>query len=195
MPCCGEARILAAMPCGRPPSCSNPNEYRRFQHQLHRLLYTGSRMPRHSEDESKTHRVFSARCVGSRPRGLEPRASRPAPTLPALGIKDDMNSLRKDGKALRDIPTIRTPASPIRRALAAPASLTCDMTPTSRNLRRCLPADPHIPWNVKLWKGPKLKWAIGTLPMVGGLIGLVLPICGSVRKPQEDEDVIRGGKS
>ena len=33
-----------------------------------------------------------------------------------------------------------------------------------------LPKDPHIPWSVKLWKGP-LKW-LGNLAMVGGIVGL-----------------------
>jgi formate dehydrogenase iron-sulfur subunit len=35
-----------------------------------------------------------------------------------------------------------------------------------------LPKDPHIPWSVKLWKGP-LKW-VGNLAMMGGLVGLAL---------------------
>ena len=34
-----------------------------------------------------------------------------------------------------------------------------------------LPANPHIPWSVQLWKGP-LKW-LGNLAMAGGLVGLV----------------------
>jgi hypothetical protein len=33
-----------------------------------------------------------------------------------------------------------------------------------------LPADPRIPWSVKLWKHP-LKW-LGNVAMVGGLMGL-----------------------
>ena len=33
-----------------------------------------------------------------------------------------------------------------------------------------LPADPRIPWSVKLWKQP-LKW-LGNVAMIGGLIGL-----------------------
>ncbi len=35
-----------------------------------------------------------------------------------------------------------------------------------------LPANPRVPWTVKLWKGP-LKW-LGNLAMVGGLIGVTL---------------------
>ena len=33
-----------------------------------------------------------------------------------------------------------------------------------------LPKDPHIPYSVRLWKGP-LKW-LGNLAMVGGIAGL-----------------------
>jgi hypothetical protein len=35
-----------------------------------------------------------------------------------------------------------------------------------------LPANPSIPWAVKLWKTP-LKW-LGNLAMLGGLIGVTL---------------------
>ena len=35
-----------------------------------------------------------------------------------------------------------------------------------------LPANPHVPWTVKLWKGP-LKW-LGNVAMIGGLIGVTL---------------------
>jgi formate dehydrogenase iron-sulfur subunit len=35
-----------------------------------------------------------------------------------------------------------------------------------------LPADPHIPWMVKLWKHP-LKW-LGNVAMIGGLVGLAI---------------------
>ena len=35
-----------------------------------------------------------------------------------------------------------------------------------------LPKDPHIPWVVRLWKGPA-KW-FGNIAMVGGVLGVVL---------------------
>ena len=35
-----------------------------------------------------------------------------------------------------------------------------------------LPANPRVPWTVRLWKGP-LKW-LGNLAMIGGLIGVTL---------------------
>jgi formate dehydrogenase iron-sulfur subunit len=35
-----------------------------------------------------------------------------------------------------------------------------------------LPANPHVPWAVKLWKQP-LKW-IGNLAIIGGIVGVVV---------------------
>jgi formate dehydrogenase iron-sulfur subunit len=35
-----------------------------------------------------------------------------------------------------------------------------------------LPSNPHVPWSVRLWKGP-LQW-LGSLAIVGGLIGVTL---------------------
>jgi hypothetical protein len=35
-----------------------------------------------------------------------------------------------------------------------------------------LPANPHVPWSVRLWKEP-LKW-IGNLAIIGGLLGVVV---------------------
>ena len=35
-----------------------------------------------------------------------------------------------------------------------------------------LPSNPHVPWTVRLWKGP-LKW-LGNLAMAGGLLGMAV---------------------
>jgi len=48
-----------------------------------------------------------------------------------------------------------------------------------------LPKDPHIPFSVKLWKGP-LKW-LGNLAMVGGLIGLFVHYLRFGPKSREEE--------
>jgi hypothetical protein len=55
-----------------------------------------------------------------------------------------------------------------------------------------LPKDPHIPWTVKLWKGP-LKW-LGNVAMVGGLIGLFVHYLRFGPKDREDEDIHPGGE-
>ena len=56
-----------------------------------------------------------------------------------------------------------------------------------------LPADPHIPWVVKLWKGPA-KW-IGNLAMLGGVIGVTLHYLrfGAKRVPEDKKDG-KGGR-
>ena len=48
-----------------------------------------------------------------------------------------------------------------------------------------LPADPHIPWAVKLWKGP-LKW-LGNVAMVGGLVGITVHFMRYGRKRVEED--------
>lgn len=35
-----------------------------------------------------------------------------------------------------------------------------------------LPSNPHVPWTVRIWKGP-LKW-LGNIAMVGGIVGIAL---------------------
>jgi Fe-S-cluster-containing dehydrogenase component len=48
-----------------------------------------------------------------------------------------------------------------------------------------LPADPRIPWSVKLWKHP-LKW-LGNVAMIGGLIGLFVHYVRFGPKDDPDE--------
>jgi hypothetical protein len=47
-----------------------------------------------------------------------------------------------------------------------------------------LPKDPHVPWTVKLWKGP-IKW-FGNVAMLGGLIGVVVHFMRYGRKRVEE---------
>src|SRR6266550_1166753 len=50
-----------------------------------------------------------------------------------------------------------------------------------------LPKNPHVPWSVKLWKGP-LKW-LGNVAMIGGLIGLFVHYLRYGPKAREEEDL------
>lgn len=50
-----------------------------------------------------------------------------------------------------------------------------------------LPANPSIPWSVKLWKHP-LKW-LGNAAMIGGLIGLFAHYLRFGPKAREEEDL------
>jgi formate dehydrogenase iron-sulfur subunit len=55
-----------------------------------------------------------------------------------------------------------------------------------------LPADPHVPWTVRLWKGP-LKW-LGNLAIVGGLAGVVLHYLRVGPKETHERDRGEGGR-
>jgi formate dehydrogenase beta subunit len=56
-----------------------------------------------------------------------------------------------------------------------------------------LPANPHVPWTVKLWKGP-LKW-LGNLAMIGGLIGVTLHYLRFGPKQVTEDQPETGGRS
>ena len=56
-----------------------------------------------------------------------------------------------------------------------------------------LPKDPHIPWTVRLWKGPA-KW-IGNLAMFGGLLGVVIHYMRFGPKRVEEQEERKGGES
>jgi formate dehydrogenase iron-sulfur subunit len=56
-----------------------------------------------------------------------------------------------------------------------------------------LPKDPHIPWTVRLWKGPA-KW-IGNLAMFGGLLGVVIHYMRFGPKRAEEQEERKGGES
>src|SRR5215470_10892336 len=56
-----------------------------------------------------------------------------------------------------------------------------------------LPRNPHVPWTVRLWKGP-LKW-LGNLAMIGGLIGVTLHYLRFRPKPVKDERPEAGERS
>jgi hypothetical protein len=56
-----------------------------------------------------------------------------------------------------------------------------------------LPANPRVPWTVKLWKGP-LKW-LGNLAMIGGLIGVTLHYLRFGPKQVKEDQPEAGGRS
>jgi len=51
-----------------------------------------------------------------------------------------------------------------------------------------LPSDPHVPWTVRLWKGP-LKW-LGNLAMLGGVAGVFIHYLRFGPKTVEKDDEI-----
>jgi formate dehydrogenase iron-sulfur subunit len=56
-----------------------------------------------------------------------------------------------------------------------------------------LPSDPHVPWTVRLWKGP-LKW-LGNLAMLGGVAGVFIHFLRFGPKTVEkDQEIPREGE-
>jgi formate dehydrogenase iron-sulfur subunit len=53
-----------------------------------------------------------------------------------------------------------------------------------------LPADPHVPWLVRIWKGP-LKW-VGGLAMTAGIFGVAVHYLRFGPKEVDQEEVDRG---
>jgi formate dehydrogenase iron-sulfur subunit len=55
-----------------------------------------------------------------------------------------------------------------------------------------LPKDPHVPWVVRLWKGP-VKW-LGNLAMLGGILGVTLHYLRYGPKQVDAEKPENGGQ-
>src|SRR5213078_2283811 len=117
----------------------------------------------------KTHRVFKCTlCTDRVSEGLEPACIKSCPTgCLHFGSKDDMLGVGGTGViyVLHDA--------------------------TKPEIYGGLPSDPHVPWTVKLWKGP-LKW-LGNVAMVGGLIGLFVHYLRFGPKAREEEDINPSG--
>ena len=126
--------------------------------------------------------------------GLEPACIKACPTgCLHFGTKDDM----KDAAELR--------AQQLREHSGLPNAGVYDPAgvggtgviyvlhdATKPEIYGGLPSDPHVPWTVKLWKGP-LKW-LGNVAMVGGLIGLFVHYLRFGPKAREDQDINPGGE-
>jgi hypothetical protein len=55
-----------------------------------------------------------------------------------------------------------------------------------------LPSNPHVPWVVRIWKGPA-KW-IGNLAMLGGILGVTLHYLRYGPKEIDAEKPENGGR-
>ena len=125
--------------------------------------------------------VTSARCARTASaQGLEPACIKACPTgCLQFGTKDDMR--RSPTRARSSCAS--TPAFP-NAGVYDPAGVggthviyvLHDIT--NPEAYGGLPRNPHMPWTVRLWKGP-LKW-LGNLAMIGGLIGVTLHYLVSV---------------
>ncbi len=142
----------------------------------------------------KTNRVFKCTlCTDRVSEGLEPACIKSCPTgCLHFGSKDDMKFLAEGrAKQLRDHSNFPNAGVYDPPGVGGTGVIYVLHDATQPELYGGLPKDPHIPWTVKLWKGP-LKW-LGNVAMVGGLIGLFVHYLRFGPKDREDEDIHPGG--
>jgi formate dehydrogenase beta subunit len=142
----------------------------------------------------KTNRVFKCTlCADRVGEGLEPACIKACPTgCLHFGSKVDMLDLAgKRAKQLQDHSNFPHAGVYDPQGVGGTGVIYVLHDATQPELYGGLPKDPHIPWTVKLWKGP-LKW-LGNVAMVGGLIGLFVHYLRYGPKDREDEDMHPGG--
>ncbi len=142
----------------------------------------------------KTNRVFKCTlCTDRVSEGLEPACIKSCPTgCLHFGSKDDMKFLAEGrAKQLRDHSNFPNAGVYDPPGVGGTGVIYVLHDATHPELYGGLPKDPHVPWTVKLWKGP-LKW-LGNVAMVGGLIGLFVHYLRFGPKEREEEDITPGG--
>ena len=125
--------------------------------------------------------------------GLEPACIKSCPTgCLHFGSKDDMLDLAgKRAKQLRDHSNFPHAGVYDPPGVGGTGVIYVLHDASKPEIYGGLPNDPHVPWTVKLWKGP-LKW-LGNVAMVGGLIGLFVHYLRFGPKAREEEDINPGG--
>jgi len=120
----------------------------------------------------ETHKVHKCTLCADRVAGnLEPACIKACPTgCLHFGTKEDMLfQAGKRAKQLRenyDFPNAGVYDPP---GVGGTGVIYVLHDATNPELYGGLPADPHVPWTVKLWKHP-LKW-IGNIAIIGGIVG------------------------
>ncbi len=127
-------------------------------------------------------------CTDRVSQGLEPACIKACPTgCLHFGTKEDMTALAET-RALQ----LREHTSHSKAGVYDPEGVGGTTVIyvlhdiTNPEAYGGLPANPRVPWAVKLWKGP-LKW-LGNVAMVGGLIGVTLHYLRFGPKKVEDHD-------
>jgi len=124
---------------------------------------------------SATKKVFKCTLCSDRVgQGLEPACIKTCPTgCLHFGTKEDMTMLAESrAKQLRDVSGFKNAGVYDPQGVGGTHVIYVLHDTTKPEAYGGLPADPSIPWSVKLWKSP-LKW-LGNLAMVGGIIGVTL---------------------
>jgi formate dehydrogenase beta subunit len=123
----------------------------------------------------QTKTVFKCTLCSDRvSEGLEPACIKACPTgCLHFGTKDDMKELgQKRVQQLKQYSGFANAGLYDPPGVGGTAVMYVLHDITNPEAYGGLPADPHVPWTVRLWKGP-LKW-LGNLAMIGGLIGVTM---------------------
>jgi formate dehydrogenase beta subunit len=138
----------------------------------------------------ETKRVYKCTlCTDRISQNLEPACIKSCPTgCLHFGSKDDMlqlaNARAKQLKEHYDFPNAGVYDPP---GVGGTGVIYVLHDVTNTEAYGGLPQNPHVPWTVKLWKGP-LKW-LGNAAMIGGLLGLFAHYLRFGPKEREDEDL------
>jgi formate dehydrogenase iron-sulfur subunit len=138
---------------------------------------------------SATKRVYKCTlCADRVSEGLEPACIKSCPTgCLHFGTKDDMKYLANQrAKQLRDHYNFPNAGVYDPPGVGGTGVIYVLHDATNPEAYGGLPKDPHVPWTVKLWKGP-IKW-LGNVAIVGGLIGLFVHYLRFGPKSREPED-------
>jgi len=123
----------------------------------------------------QTKRVFKCTLCSDRvAQGLEPACIKACPTgCLHFGTKDDMKALANArAQQLREHSAFANAGVYDPPGVGGTGVMYVLHDITNTEAYGGLPANPHVPWTVRFWKGP-LKW-LGNLAMLGGLIGVTL---------------------
>jgi len=123
----------------------------------------------------QTKKVFKCTLCSDRVgQGLEPACIKACPTgCLHFGTKDDMKALGANRVAqLKEHSGFTNAGLYDPPGVGGTGVMYVLHDITNTESYGGLPADPHVPWTVRLWKHP-LKW-LGNIAMIGGLIGVTM---------------------
>src|SRR6202050_5021652 len=134
-------------------------------------------------------------CVDRVSEGLEPACIKSCPTgCLHFGTKEDMTDLAgKRATQLREHFGFEKAGVYDPAGVGGTGVIYVLHDVTNPEAYGGLPKDPHIPWTVRIWKGPA-KW-IGNLAMAGGILGVVLHYMRFGPKRVEEQEERKGGES
>jgi formate dehydrogenase beta subunit len=136
----------------------------------------------------KSKKVFKCTlCADRVTQGLEPACIKACPTgCLHFGTKPEMKELAETrATQLREVSGFANAGVYDPQGVGGTHVIYVLHNATNPEAYGGLPSNPHVPWSVKLWKGP-IKW-LGNLAMLGGLVGVAVHFMRYGRKRVEEK--------